>query len=759
MFENALVPVLRRCTAEDQAPTFYVKDPHVSDGMLVLERFQPSQDHTAELYRRIEFLEQNARDQLREIDQLASMNAAYRLVLVKTATQSPQVRTELIESEVEEDRATFDARFAAWKTEKGFEDDTSPHLETKLTPLLTAVREGELSFTKRLFPHATSGPLNRTAAFYAAMQGHLDVLLWLYAQDSACLGHRDENDDTVANAAAFAGRLSVLVFLDREGALREDDFNNDGNNVTLAAAMGGHVHVLVWLKSLKFSLFCANCRGDSIATLAASMGHTSVLQWMSIQDLPIYSTNDEKKTALFIAAEGGHLQTVLWLLKSNQGFRIDDRLPDGSTLLHLAARQGNLELLESFGTLFPSHLRSHSGATPMMVAAQHGHLDAVRWMQKLEPDCLSDTDDRDNDVLLYAASGGAIQVFEHLAPEFKGWERHRTRFNESVFTKAAGGGHLEFLKKLPLDTNDKELMTSLVLTSASQGHIDVLTFLQENGAPINAPLSGNLLLVHIAAQEGHLSVLQWAESLGQDVRTPVLDTLDTPLLLACRHGHNHVIPWLLLRSSETDRNAQGMDPVLQAAAGGHLSTVIHLAFQGHSLKKKTAAGNSVAHIAAMNGYLDLLRWLVCEKPQLLTQKRTDSETCLSLAAWNRQHEVVEWIVATQIEAFDDFNRRFALLSAAIGGHEAIFALLATTVDPKTPTDKHGSNALHLAAAHGHLQLVQLLVKKYHFSPLDRNSYHQTSIDLAVKHPEVHAYLSSGIQVEHRPLTGTADPSI
>lgn len=98
----------------------------------------------------------------------------------------------------------------------------------------------------------------------------------------------------------------------------------------------------------------------------------------------------------------------------------------GATLLHHAAKMGSVQLLEALIPLVtsPSHvlhavagLRTHSGASPLHVAAYHGQVDALKLLLNT-PMYRAEVNGRDQwrqTPMHYAAIGGSTDAIEALA--------------------------------------------------------------------------------------------------------------------------------------------------------------------------------------------------------------------------------------------------------------------------------------------------------------------------------------------------------
>lgn len=140
----------------------------------------------------------------------------------------------------------------------------------------------------------------------------------------------------------------------------------------------------------------------------------------------------------------------------------------------------------------------------------------------------------------------------------------------------------------------------------------------------------------------------------------------------------------------------------------------------------TAGGNTLLHVAAAGGHVDLALLLLRRAPRLLTARNAALDTPLHLAARAGAHKVVALLAASSSSSSSSpacslraltraTNRRgeTALHDAVRGGHEAAARALATA-DPGLVgmCGGAGESPFYMASAAGSLGMLRMLLKAY-----------------------------------------------
>lgn len=247
-----------------------------------------------------------------------------------------------------------------------------------------------------------------------------------------------------------------------------------------------------------------------------------------------------------------------------------------------AALQGNIHLLEALisSSLVDVDDRADDGFTPLMVAAQEGHVRVV-------------------EALLHHGAGA------NLSCE-RGW---------TALMACCGHGHLAIARTLvgagaEIDAQDRDGISPLN-TAAHGGHFAVVEYLIGAGARVKCPDEGGLCPLHRAAMRGNLAMAKLLASAGAEIDAAEASSGDTALIVASNNGHVAVVNFLVDTGAHLelpDNNGKG--PLHRAAQAGRVAVVEALLAAGADRESRTYVGETPLLLAAINGRLDVVRVLL-----------------------------------------------------------------------------------------------------------------------------------------------------
>ncbi|XP_046331590.1 ankyrin repeat domain-containing protein 50-like isoform X1 [Haliotis rufescens] len=390
---------------------------------------------------------------------------------------------------------------------------------------------------------------------------------------------------------------------------------------------------------------------------------------------------------------------------------------NGRTLLHTAAHQGNLQVVNLLLTKGANiEAIDKTGQTPLNLAARQGYAEVVEVLLKAK----AEVDHADNDgwtALRSAAWGGHTAVVGILLKAGAKVD-HADSDQRTALRAAAWGGHEDIVLKLlehgaNVNKADNEGRTALI-AAAYMGHVEIVQHLLDYQADINhEDCDGRTALsvaaLCIPASEGHEKVVSSLLERGAEVDHQDHDGM-TPLVVAAYEGHSDVCELLLEWDADVDHSDHNNRTALWAAASmGHAKVVAQLLFWGAAVDHIDAEGRTVLCVAAAQGSVAVVQQLL---DRGLDEMHRDNSgwTPLHMAAYEGHTEVCQIIIeqGAKINEIDN-DGRTPLIHAAQEGHAPVVACLLEHHAHIDHRSHDGKTALRVAALEGHRDVLEILV--------------------------------------------------
>ena len=486
-------------------------------------------------------------------------------------------------------------------------------------------------------------------------------------------------------------------------------------------------------------------------------------------------TKDE--SALHIAArieEGKGEKCVRMLIKS--GADPNMSMGDGRTAVHIAAENGNLAvirvLLQNGGD---AQTIDKENETPLMKACKKCHFNVVkellqfilgfigsckeyvnkanskgetalhytalipkafmhypdedklilRMLMECEADVTVSTSTTKETALYYISMNGNQELLNELVSKINVGQlqiivNKQNTLGWAPLLAAASKGHTETVQTLlqsnsRVDIFDNEGRSALHHASEN-GSLEICNMLFEKNAFVSSKTKLGLTALHNAAMKGHVKLVDnLVNKHGASVEALTLKK-QTPLHLAALNGQLGVCERLLeLEASPDSNDEMSQKPLHLAAANDHTAVVkLFLDDRPSLVSATTKNGNSLAHLAALKGSVDVLNMMFEIDKTLVTQSKnrfTDNSP-LHLATEGGHVDAVRLMLQNGVSPADENKEGFNPVHiAARCGHANIFDIFAKFgVTMKNPSSVIGMTALHIAAYFGEEEITRALFK-------------------------------------------------
>ncbi|XP_013384259.1 protein fem-1 homolog CG6966 [Lingula anatina] len=202
---------------------------------------------------------------------------------------------------------------------------------------------------------------------------------------------------------------TVDVALDRGGVVKVAD----ATPLWIACQMGNVnlVKAIVWLGGDK-SINERTAIGSTALQVACYSGHCTIVKFL-IENTAGVEVNYNCLLAALSTKDRIHFEVAKYLLKEAHYNKVNEQDPDGMTLLAWCARGGNvngLRLLIRYGA---ECIPDKKGVTPIMVAAAHGHVTAVKFLLEYG-DNVNSKDHEGHDAVYWASRNGHTEIAKIL---------------------------------------------------------------------------------------------------------------------------------------------------------------------------------------------------------------------------------------------------------------------------------------------------------------------------------------------------------
>ncbi|CAG9773085.1 unnamed protein product [Ceutorhynchus assimilis] len=480
----------------------------------------------------------------------------------------------------------------------------SPQGSQEKTSLVEACTDGDVGTVKKLLTegrsvHETSEE-GESLLSLACSAGYFELAQVLLAMHANVEDRGIKGECTPLMEAASAGHLDIVRLLVHHGA-EVNAQSTSGNTPLMYACAGGHTDVVKFLLENGANVEDHNENGHTPLMEAASAGHVGLAKILLMHGAGINThSNEFKESALTLACYKGHLDMVRFLLEA--GADQEHKTDEMHTALMEASMDGHVEvarlLLDSGAQV---NMPTDSFESPLTLAACGGHVDLAMLLIERGAN-IEEVNDEGYTPLMEAAREGHEEMVHLLLGQGANINAQTDETQETALTLACCGGFTEVADILLKGGADIELGASTPLMEASQeGHLELVRFLLEYGANVNAITQTNDTALTYACENGHTDVADLLIQYGANIEHES-EGGRTPLMKACRAGHLCTVKFLIDKGANVRKQTSNNDhtPLSLACAGGHLP-VVQLLLENNADPNHKLKDNSTMLIEASKG--------------------------------------------------------------------------------------------------------------------------------------------------------------
>ncbi|XP_071098476.1 serine/threonine-protein phosphatase 6 regulatory ankyrin repeat subunit B-like isoform X2 [Haliotis cracherodii] len=555
----------------------------------------------------------------------------------------------------------------------------------------------------------------------------------LLVEAKADLYPKDDNSNNILHLACHGGHDSIVKYL-----LSMYGINAPGNNgwtPEMYAAANGEKNVFDLLVSNGADLTLKDDYNNSVCHLACAGGNMSIVAYL----LPKYEINsrgEHGRTAIMNAAWSGQSHIFKFLVSQDVDLKLTD--DNNDTVLHFACEGGDAAIVEHLLTRADLNTRGRNGWTPVMVAARFGKLDPFNLLVSKQVD-LRLTDDQGNNILHLACQGGNRLIIEHLLPQFD--INSRGQDGRTAVMYAAVNGLRSVFDLLVSNKADVSLKddnnNSVFHLACLGGNSSIVEELFPN-VDINSVGDNGRTAIMKAVYARNKGVFNFLVSKNSDLK--VIDNYrDNVLHFACKGGDKAIIQCIIQRLDINTRGRNGCTPVMIAARFGnrhlfnllvskevdltmtddHGNNLLHLACQGGNrfiiehllplfdINSRGQDGRTAVMYAAVSGLRSVFDLLVSNKADM-SLKDDYNNSVFHLACLGGNNSIVEYLLQQSDINYLGFNKRSALMEAALADKRNVFDLLVSKEADLNLIDDYNDNVLHFACQGGNTAIVEYL---------------------------------------------------
>ncbi|WCR59442.1 MAG: Phosphocholine transferase AnkX [Wolbachia endosymbiont of Ctenocephalides felis wCfeF] len=250
--------------------------------------------------------------------------------------------------------------------------------------------------------------------------------------------------------------------------------------------------------------------------------------------------------------------------------------------------------------------------------------------------------------------------------------------------------------------------------AAENGWLNIVKYLIDKDANINAKGEYGWTPLHIAAKNGKLDMIKYLTNKGANINAKD-ECYSTPLHLVAELGELSIVEYLINKGAYVDaRDGWYRTPLFYAADSGKLGVAEYLVEKNANVNARDEYGSTPLYLATMKGKVDVVKILLKYDADV-NAENNEGITVLYCATIGENLAVVEHLIErganVNAKSKGIFFCGTPLHMAALRGNLEIVRHLVNKGADINAKNRYNETSLHYAAKNGSLKVVEYLVGK------------------------------------------------
>jgi ankyrin repeat protein len=487
---------------------------------------------------------------------------------------------------------------------------------------------------------------------HASSHGHVKIVEYLISR-----GHKINWRDEQSGATPIHNAIK----------------NGHSKIVKMLMLNGGEIDTKDFLGKQPLHYAAENGNVD-LVDLLLSKGHSKIIAMLLRTGADVTAQDNSGKTALHYAAQKGNLDVVELLLSNkynnlgsvviSKGVDVDVADQMGSTPFFYSIVGGYFDVAQFLVSKGANiNARNLHGDTPLMASIRNGKKEVFDFLISMFAD-IAPTNDQGDDAFLIAAKNGQDHLLKSLLE--LGVDVNKQNFEgknglilsvENNHTKTT---ELLIESKVNLDHSDKSGNFPLLLCII-HGKENIFKTLLKKGAKLTIQQGKNENVLYTSAQYGNLEIFNIVLGRYENF-DPHSKIIRSTILIATRFGHFNIVKELLFKGVSPEVRDTNGDTLLHIAAlNGYEPIVNHFIALGGDVNARNDFNETPLHKAAEYGRSTKIVLNLLEHGADLEAEDNNKKNPLNIASKKSQFNVFEILLKNNPE---NINLRKAMLKAS-----------------------------------------------------------------------------------------------